>query len=86
MAKFFPTCAEAAQSISLAEDSHLPRRERVGLYLHLAACSFCRRYLRQIRFLRSALEAQRDEFGNLSRQNLSEPARQRITEALSNSA
>lgn len=86
MPKLFPSCAEATRRISLAEDGCLPFRSRAGLYLHLAACTFCRRYLRQIRFLRNAFEEHRDKFENLSRQGLSEQARQRIIKSLSNRA
>ena len=70
----------------MAQDTQLPNRIRAGLYLHLAACSFCRRYLKQVRLLRGVLVRQRDEFGTLSNQNLSKVARQRIIESMSNSA
>ena len=86
MPKLLPSCAEATRRISLAEDGTLPFQSRAGLYLHLAVCTFCRRYHRQIRFLRSALKEHRDEFGSVSKQGLSEPARQRMIQSLSDSA
>jgi len=85
MASLFPSCAEAARRISHSQESPLPFPSRVGLYLHLAACGFCRRYQKQVRFLRKALAAQPEHFGSLSQQSLSEPARQRLLDALTKS-
>lgn len=50
-----PTCREAVRLQSDSLDRTLPFPERLGLRLHLLLCKWCRRYARQIRFLREAL-------------------------------
>jgi hypothetical protein len=51
-----PTCKETSVLLSQKQDRALRFGERVGLYLHLAACEGCRRVQRQFAFMRSALK------------------------------
>ena len=51
-----PTCRETSALLSQKQDRALGFRERVGLYLHLAACEACRRLVRQLAFVRLALK------------------------------
>jgi hypothetical protein len=48
------SCKEASALMSQALDRRLSLRERLSLRLHLAICEGCRRFERQMAFLRSA--------------------------------
>lgn len=49
------TCKDASRLISENQDRHLGLRERWGLRLHLWLCEGCRRFERQLAFMRQAL-------------------------------
>ncbi|MGR8934237.1 MAG: anti-sigma factor family protein [Gammaproteobacteria bacterium] len=49
------SCKETSYLASKAMDEPLTRRERFGLWLHLAMCGLCRRYVRDIKTLHTAL-------------------------------
>jgi len=78
----FPSCKEAARLQSDALDRSLPFRERFGLRLHLLICKWCRRYGRQIAFLRTAARSHHEDAQTAPAQGLSREARQRIKERL----
>lgn len=48
------TCKEVTHLISESLDRELPFRNRLGARMHLAMCKLCRRYRRQLLFLRNA--------------------------------
>jgi predicted anti-sigma-YlaC factor YlaD len=48
------SCKEAGMLLSQALDRRLSLRERLALRLHLAICEGCRRFERQMAFLRTA--------------------------------
>ena len=50
--QLFPSCAESVQMQSRRLDGPLPIPARIGLRLHLVLCKWCRRYERQMIFLR----------------------------------
>lgn len=77
------TCKEASHLASKSLDAPLSWRERAGLRLHLMFCRLCRRYVRDLRFLRLAF--QRAGHGDVrpATLRLSEPARRRIQKVLS---
>ena len=52
----FPTCRETSALLSQIQDRKLTLIERVGLHLHLVACEGCRRFERQLAFMRSAVK------------------------------
>lgn len=54
MAELSPSCREATRLQSEAMDRPLPLRKRIGLRIHLGLCRWCRRYGKQIGFLRAA--------------------------------
>jgi hypothetical protein len=45
-------CREATRLASEALDHRLPLRKWVALKLHLSMCSLCRRFVRQLEFIR----------------------------------
>ena len=49
------TCREATELVSRSLDAPLDWRQRLGLRVHLLACSLCRDFRRQMLFLREAL-------------------------------
>jgi hypothetical protein len=53
-AELSPNCHEAVRAQSEALDHPLPPARRLGLWLHLLICRWCRRYSDQIRFLHRA--------------------------------
>src|ERR1041385_4695796 len=77
-----PTCREVTRLQSEALDKQLPFFKRVGLRLHLLVCSWCRRYGKQVRFLRQAMHDHPDELCEASSQGLSPEARERLKRAL----
>jgi hypothetical protein len=77
-----PNCHEAARLQSQALDKKLPALQRFGLWLHLLACKWCRRYGKQIRFLQHAAQEHPENLSNAVPQNLSTEARERIKQRL----
>lgn len=55
------SCKEATALISQGLDRELTWRERVALSMHEAICAGCRATERQLRFLRTATAAWRNE-------------------------
>ena len=53
------SCREATRLISDMQDRPLATREHLRLRLHLAACTACSRFLRQVSFMRRALSSYR---------------------------
>src|SRR6185369_2786140 len=77
-----PTCREVTRLQSDALDRNLPFSKRVGLRFHLLVCRWCRRYGKQIRFLREAMHDHPEELCEASSQGLSSEARERLKRAL----
>jgi hypothetical protein len=77
-----PNCREASRAQSEALDHPLPPFKQVGLRLHLLICKWCRRYGKQIRFMREAVHNHEAEFTKTSPQTLSTETRERIKERL----
>jgi predicted anti-sigma-YlaC factor YlaD len=48
-------CKDATRAMSEAQERRLALGERVGLQLHLAMCSRCRDFERQVAFLRESM-------------------------------
>jgi hypothetical protein len=49
------SCKEATRLLSQGEDRRLAYVERIKLRLHLAVCTACTRFSRQLAFMRRAL-------------------------------
>ncbi len=50
------TCKEASFLVSKKLDGNLNRRERIRLWLHLAMCSLCRHYARDVKKLHEMMK------------------------------
>ena len=79
-------CQEFARLTSEALDRPLSRPEKCALQIHLLSCVACRRYARQIGFLRDALQRLSHRLDHadcpLPGPDLPEEARQRIQSLL----
>ena len=73
-----PNCREATRLQSEALDRPLGLGQRIGLRIHLVLCKWCRRYGKQIGFLRSAAHRHEEHEQCLPPQSLSTEARERI--------
>ena len=78
VADLSPSCKEATRLQSAALDRKLTLRQRLGLRIHLALCKWCRRYGKQITFLRSATQRYAQDDQHSPPQMLSPEARERI--------
>jgi len=76
------SCRQASRLQSEALDHKLSFPQRVGLRIHLFLCKWCRRYGKQIRFLRDAAADQPDQLLAPAPQKLSDPARERMKQRL----
>jgi len=79
-----PTCQQVSRLQSDALDQPLSLPKRFGLRLHLLVCKWCRRYGRQIRFLRRAIHERPDAVNEATPRTLSPEARERFKRALRN--
>lgn len=77
-----PDCQAAARWQSEALDRKLPWRRRLGLRVHLALCKWCRRYGKQIAFVRDAAHSHPDQMAESAPQRLSAQAREQIRQKL----
>lgn len=77
-----PGCKRAARLQSEAMDHPLSPGQRIGLRIHLALCKWCRRYGKQIRFLRTAAHDHPEKWEESAPRRLSDEARQRLKDSL----
>lgn len=77
-----PNCREATRLQSEALDHPLAPRKGIGLRIHLVLCKWCRRYGKQVAFLRNAAHEHPDKMAEPVPQNLSDEARERIRQKL----
>jgi len=82
VAAISPGCKEAVRLQSDAMYRRLPLLQRLGLRVHLLFCKWCRRYGRQIRFLRNAAHQHPDELAEPAPRKLPAEARDRIKQRL----
>ena len=81
-----PNCREASRLQSEALDHALSPLQRLGLRLHLVLCKWCRRYGKQLRFLRGAAHEHQDKVAEAAPQTLSPATRERLKRALRDQA
>ena len=82
LGSFSLSCQGASRLQSEALDAKPALSKRAGLWLHLLVCKWCRRYGKQIRFLRDAAREHPDELVKAVPQKLSAEARERIKQRL----
>lgn len=82
--RVLPDCEQVAHLASHAMDQSLPWKRHVGMRLHILACIYCRRNVRQLRMLR-ALSRKMDAAAAsaaIDGNSLSVQARQHIARSL----
>jgi len=77
-----PNCRSAARTQSEMLDHPLTWSRRLGLWLHVLICRWCRRYGRQLRYLRSVAQTQGEAPASAPPPKLSAAARERIRQRL----
>ncbi len=75
-------CRQTSQLLSQSLDRPLSFRERLSLRLHLLMCGACRRFAKQLRFLRRAMAAMETRALADGRLRLGGRARERIKQAM----
>lgn len=79
-----PNCREASRLQSDALDQPLPLPQRFGLRVHMLLCKWCRRYGKQIRFLRHAAHEHSEKLTEATPRTLSPEVRERLKHSLRN--
>ena len=82
LADLSSNCKAASRLQSEALDHNLPLRQRFGLRVHLLLCKWCRRYGKQITFLRDTAHEHPAKMAEAVPQKLSDEARERIKQGL----
>lgn len=79
-----PACKEVTRMASDAMERKLPLRQRLEMKLHLLICTLCMRYVKQLQFMRGAIQrhAAQIENGAARPSALSGSARERMKQRL----
>ena len=77
-----PNCREASRTQSDMIERPVSSSTRIGLWLHLVICKWCRRYGQQIRFLRTAAHEHPETLTEAAPEKLSATARERMKQQL----
>jgi predicted anti-sigma-YlaC factor YlaD len=80
--KWMTTCKETTELVSRAMDEGLSLGDRVAMKMHLAICTNCRRFTRQIHAMRRLFRL--ETRANDDAPGLAPEARQRIANELQN--
>jgi len=80
--RFTPTCHEVVRILSLGMDKQLSLMMRLKLRIHYLMCSFCQRYMKQLKYIRQVAREFPDKIGEVSDATLSADAKQRMKAAL----
>jgi hypothetical protein len=80
--RFTPTCPEVIRILSLGMEKELPLLTRAKLRIHFLMCSFCQRYMEQLKYLRQVAREFPDKIGEVSDAKLPSDAKERMKEAL----
>ena len=80
--RFTPTCPEIVRILSLGMDKQLSLMMRMKLRIHYLMCSFCQRYMKQLKYIREVSREFPDKIGEVSDASLSADAKERIKAVL----
>ena len=68
--------------LSLGMEKELPLLTRMKLRIHFLMCSFCQRYMKQLKYIRHVAREFPDKIGEVSDAKLPPDAKERIQAAL----
>jgi hypothetical protein len=78
-----PSCREAARLQSISASSGLSPAQKFGLRVHLLLCGWCRRYEKQLTFVRGEVSKESAAPADTGPRSLSPEARERMKQLLS---
>jgi hypothetical protein len=77
-----PTCAEVVRMVSLGMDKKLPLTMRIKLRIHYLMCTFCKRYTKQLKYMRTTAREFPEKIGKVSDATLPAETKERFKAAL----
>src|SRR5262245_18830379 len=80
--RFTPTCPEVVRILSLGMDKELSLMMRMKLRIHYLMCSFCERYMKQLKYIRQVSREFPEKIGEISNAALPSDAKERIKSVL----
>jgi hypothetical protein len=80
--RFTPTCPEVVRILSLGMDKELSLGMRIKLRVHYLMCSFCERYMKQLKYIRQVSHEFPEKIGEVSDASLPADAKERMKAAL----
>jgi hypothetical protein len=80
--RFTPTCPEVVRILSQGMDKKLSLGTRIKLRVHFLMCSFCERYMKQLKYMRRVSREFPEKIGEASNATLPADAKERIKSAL----
>jgi len=80
--RFTPTCPEVVRILSLGMDRELSLIMRIKLRIHYLMCSFCERYMKQLKYIRQVSREFPEKIGDVSDASLPAGAKERMKAAL----
>jgi hypothetical protein len=80
--RFTPTCPEVSRILSLGMDKQLSLMMQMKLRIHYLMCSFCERYMKQLKYIRQVSREFPDKIGEVSDAALPAGAKERMKAAL----
>jgi hypothetical protein len=80
--RFTPTCPEVVRILSLGMDNKLSLMMRIKLRIHYLMCSFCERYMKQLKYIRQVSHEFPEKIGEVSDASLPADAKERMKAAL----
>jgi hypothetical protein len=79
--KITPPCKEITRLLSQSIDRRLPMYRPLGVWLHFVVCGSCRRYAKQLVFIRQASRSMPEHLAEMSPATLPQAAKKRIRHA-----
>jgi hypothetical protein len=80
--RFTPTCPEVVRILSLGMEKQLSLMMRIKLRIHYLMCSFCERYMKQLKYIRQVSREFPEKIGDVSDASLPADAKERMKAAL----
>jgi hypothetical protein len=80
--RFTPTCPEVVRILSLGMDKQLSLMMRIKVRIHYLMCSFCERYMKQLKYIRQVSREFPEKIGDVSDASLPTDIKERMKAAL----
>jgi hypothetical protein len=80
--RFTPTCPEVIRVLSQGMDKKLSLGTRIKVRIHFLMCSFCERYMKQLKYMRQVAREFPEKIGDVANTTLPTDAKERMKAAL----